>query len=303
MTTHPSVPSGHRPSVPWRLTLAALHRLPQGLLSRLFGWFADRPIPPALRPVVLGTFVRLTGIRMEEAARPLADYPSVNDLFVRRLRSEIHEWPGDARLIASPVDGILGQFGKIRDGTLIQAKGLGYHASELLGSPGDASTFRDGCFVTIYLSPRHYHRIHTPMPGIVRRARHIAGALLPVNAAAVSSVDRLFPRNERLLVLMETAVGQLAVVAVGAYNVGRISAAFDPSWSGSHKGWITNRSDAPPPERHYPGGIELEEGAELMAFHLGSTVIVLAEPGMALVPDLKEGAEIRAGTILARPTG
>jgi hypothetical protein len=40
-----------------------------------------------------------------------------------------------------------------------------------------------------------------------------------------------------------------------------------------------------------------------MAFHLGSTVIVLAEPGMALMPDLKEGAEIRAGTILARPTG
>ena len=34
----------------------------------------------------------------------------------------------------------------------------------------------------------------------------------------------------------------VAVVAVGAYNVGRISAAFDPVWSGNSKQpWVTNR--------------------------------------------------------------
>lgn len=291
------------PTPGWRLVLATLNRLPQGLLSRAFGWLADRPVPRILRPAVLGSFVRFTGIRMEEAEQPIVAYRSLNHLFVRRLRPGIHHWPGDPRVLVSPVDGVVGQTGRIRDGTLIQAKGLGYGAADLLGSAEDALPFRDGSFLTLYLSPRHYHRIHTPMPGTLRRARYIPGTLLPVNDPAVSSIDRLFCRNERLLVMMESAMGLVVVVAVGAYNVGRISAAFDPAWSGESRSWVTNRRDPPPRERRYPDGIAVAEGQELMAFHLGSTVILLTEPGQSLEPALEPGCEVRAGAVLARPGG
>lgn len=285
----------------WRASLAILRRLPQGLLSRGFGWIADREVPGSLRGLVLGGFARTVGMDLSEAERPVAQYASLNELFVRRLAPGARTWPRERNVLASPVDGILGAAGTLEDGTLIQAKGLPYTAADLLGGEAEAEPFRNGLFVTIYLSPRHYHRIHTPIPGRVVRARHIPGSLLPVNGPAVASVDRLFARNERLMVLLETEVGRVAVVAVGAYNVGRISAAFDPAWSGADGSSITNRGSPPPPEREYPGGIPLDIGDELMAFHLGSTVIILAEPGVRPMRELAVGSDVEVGTVLAGP--
>ena len=289
-------------SLGWRLTLASLERLPQGAPSRSFGWLADRPIPPSLRPLVLGTFVRATGIRMEEAARPLEAYGSLNELFVRRLAEGTRSWPDDPRVLASPVDGVVGLHGRIREGTLLQAKGIAYAAEELLGEAGAARRYEGGLFITLYLSPPHYHRIHTPLPGRVLRAWYRPGRLMPVNAAAVHSVDRLFATNERLVAEMDTAVGRLAVVAVGATNVGRISAAFDPEWAGAPGRSVTNRASPPDPVRTYREGVEVETGAEIMAFHLGSTVVLLTEPGLTPAPGLEAGREIRVGTPLAHPS-
>jgi phosphatidylserine decarboxylase len=238
---------------------------------------------------------------LSEAERPLSEYRSLNELFVRRLAPGARTWPRERTVLASPVDGIMGATGTLEDGTLVQAKGLRYTASDLLGGEVDAEPFRNGRFVTIYLSPRHYHRIHTPIPGQVVRARHIPGSLLPVNGPAVASVEHLFARNERLVVLLETELGRVAVVAVGAYNVGRISAAFDPAWSGSHGSSITNRGTPPPPEREYRGGIPVDIGDELMAFHLGSTVILLTEPGVRPMRELAPGSDVELGTVLAGP--
>ncbi|MEJ2541950.1 MAG: archaetidylserine decarboxylase, partial [Gemmatimonadota bacterium] len=288
----PTPPRDRAVPLGWRWTLASLERLPQGLLSRGFGRLADLPVPPSLRKWVLGSFVRLTGIRLEEAARPLDAYGSVNELFVRRLAPGLRSWPTDPLLLASPVDGVAGQMGRIEDGTLVQAKGIEYRADELLGEAGAGARYQGGLFITLYLSPRHYHRIHTPLPGRVVRARHVPGRLLPVNDAAVRSVERLFATNERLVAEMETGVGRVAVVAVGATNVGRISAAFDPEWAGGPGVSVTNRGSPLPPVRDYPGGVGVEAGEELMAFHLGSTVVLLTEPGLTPVPELTAGDEV-----------
>lgn len=289
------------PGLGWRVTLWSLRRLPQGALSRGFGWLADRRIPRSLRPLVLGGFVRITGIRMEEAERPLESYTSVNRLFVRRLRPGARSWPGDPALLASPVDGVVGAVGTLTGGTLVQAKGRYYQAADLLGSREEAERHEGGCFITIYLSPRHYHRIHTPLPGTVTRARHIPGGLLPVNRAAVTGVEGLFARNERLLAALDTRLGRVTLVAVGAYNVGRISAAFDPEWAGAPGASVTNRPSPLPRERRYPEGVPLEAGAELMAFHLGSTVVLLTERGVVPTGAAEPGTEVSAGTVLARP--
>lgn len=288
--------------LPWRVTLASLDRLPQGALSRGLGWLADRPIPPSLRPLVLGTFVKLTGICMEEVARPLESFGSVSELFVRRLAEGVRSWPQDPKVLASPVDGVVGLCGRIHQGTLLQAKGIHYTADQLLGEPGSGRRYEGGLFLTLYLSPRHYHRIHTPLPGEVLRARHVPGRLMPVNSAAVRSVDRLFATNERLIADLRTPVGRVAIVAVGATNVGRISAAFDPGWAGGAEASVTNRASPIPPLRVYPEGVHVETGSELMAFHLGSTVVLLTEPGLEPAPGLAPGEEVQVGTPLARPS-
>ncbi len=288
----------------WRFSLALLGRLPQAALSRGLGHVADLPVPRALRTTVLGTVARRLGIDLGEAALPLDEYGSLNELFVRQLKPGVRTWPNDSRAIASPVDGIVGQLGRIEDGTLMQAKGRRYRAADLLDGddPREGERFRNGSFVTLYLSPRHYHRIHSPIAGSIFAAWHVPGALLPVNAAAVMHVDNLFPRNERLVAELQTALGRVALVAVGAYNVGRISAAFDPRWSGvKGRAWVTNRpgGDAAQSKRYDPP-IPIAQGAEIMAFHLGSTVVLLMESAVQLASGMTPGREVRMGEVIAR---
>ena len=132
-------------------------------------------------------------------------------------------------------------------------------------------------------------------------ARHVPGKLLPVNLPSVAHVPALFVTNERLLCFLDSAFGRLAVVAVGAYNVGRISPAFDTSWARGRP-WVTNRSELLPRERRYDPPLQVARGSELMAFHLGSTVILLLPPGSTeLTPACRLGQEVRLGEALVQP--
>lgn len=283
------------PSRGWRVVLAALKRLPQGALSRSFGALADTPLPRSLRRPVLGMFARTVGIDVSEAELPLEEYPSLNAFFVRRLRPGVREWAVPDAGAGSPVDGVIGQFGAVEAGTLVQAKGRHYSAAALLHDEAEAARYQGGSFLTIYLSPRHYHRIHSPVAGVLRKAVHVPGALLPVNEAAVTHVPDLFARNERLLCYIDSQLGRVAVVAIGAYNVGRISAAFDREWQDG----ATNKRGATVQARDYDPPFAVSAGDEIMAFHLGSTVVLLFEPRVRLNARLEPGQEIRLGSLIA----
>jgi phosphatidylserine decarboxylase len=297
------------PGRSWRLLLRLLGRLPQGALSRSFGRLADVPLPAGARRAVLGGFARAVGIDLSEAELPLEAYPTLNAFFVRRLRPGARAWPAEPQTLASPVDGVVGQLGAVGGGRLLQAKGRWYTAAELLDDAEEAERYEGGSFLTIYLSPRHYHRIHAPCPGRIPGARHVPGELLPVNAPAVAHVPRLFARNERLICHLDGATGRVAVVAVGAYNVGRISAAFDPSWGGALgpvarlSCWAGNRRGAVAAAHVYEPPVPVAIGDEIMAFHLGSTVVLLLEPGAALRRGLAPGREVRLGAPIAGPAG
>jgi phosphatidylserine decarboxylase len=175
--------------------------------------------------------------------------------------------------MACPVDGAVSQFGTIESGRLIQAKGHDYTAQELLG--GDASLagqFDGGQFITIYLSPRDYHRYHMPIKGELKRMIHVPGKLFSVNPLTARTVPHLFARNERVVAVFDTEWGPLAYVAVGATIVGSI----EMVWSGV----VT------PPTRdtvcitdYEPGQVVLDKGDEVGRFRLGSTVILLLPKG------------------------
>jgi phosphatidylserine decarboxylase len=283
------------PSASWRMMLAALRRLPQGAFSRSFGRLADTPLPRPLRKPVLGAFARTVGIDVSEAELPLQEYGSLNAFFVRRLKPDARPWTLPPGTAGSPVDGVIGQFGRVQRGRLIQAKGRDYTVAALLADDQEAGRYEGGSFLTLYLSPRHYHRIHAPISGALPKASHVPGALLPVNAPSVMHVAELFARNERLLCYIDGALGRLALIAVGAYNVGRISAAFDETWSQAP----TNRRGARTEVRRYDPPRLVSAGAEIMAFHLGSTVVLLFEPHARLHHGLEQGAEIRLGSLIA----
>lgn len=303
---HRSDEAPELPTLRWRAALSLLKRLPQGAFSRGFGRLADAPIPRALRPAVLGAFARAVGADVDEAELPLDAYPTLNRFFTRKLKPGARAWPDDPAVVASPVDGTVGQVGTVREGRLIQAKGRLYEVAQLLEDEAAAARYEGGAFITLYLSPKDYHRIHAPVAGEIREARHVPGALLPVNAAAVAHLPELFARNERLICHLDGRMGRVAVVAVGAYNVGRISAAFDPAWNAAPgaSAWVTNRRGLKSAAKSYDPSVPVRQGDEIMTFHLGSTVVLVFEPGrVELLPSIHPGDPVRLGMPIGRAPG
>lgn len=292
-------------SLGWRAFLALLRILPQGAFSRLWGHFAAVRFPTFFQRRLNRGFAGLFRVQVEEAESPPESYPSLSTFFVRRLRSGVRHWPEDLSIPGSPVDGVLGRHGILSEGVALQAKGIPYRVADLLGSEARAKAFTTGVFLTLYLSPRHYHRIHAPISGELDEAIAVPGRLLPVNLPAVRSIPDLFPRNERLIAFLEGDGINAAVVAVGAYNVGRISARFDPAWGGEQEASVTNlRGQRIPVRRRYDPALHIERGEEIMAFHLGSTVVLLLngeDRRISMNPGLREGDEVPLGTPLLVP--
>ncbi|MFZ4737387.1 MAG: archaetidylserine decarboxylase [Bradymonadia bacterium] len=277
-----------------RAFIGALSLLPRNALSRGVGRLAHLELPAPFGRFAVRRFAEAYGIDMEEAEHGLDAYPSIGALFVRRLR--LGARPVDRRrgVAVSPADGRVLNFGRIEEGTLVQAKGRNYRVSELLGDAELGACFEGGAFVTVYLSPRDYHRVHHPAEGRIVSARHIPGHLWPVNRAAVEQVQDLFCVNERLVTVVEGPLGRVATVMVGATSVGDITAAYDESLETNRGGAGTLKTYARP--------IEVARGDELGTFHLGSTAVVVFDAQDLAFEPLEPDQPIRMGQAIARRT-
>jgi phosphatidylserine decarboxylase len=262
------------------------------LLSQLTGRLSDLRLPPfGLRPL-LRLYVRAFGVDLGEAAEPLESFATFNAFFTRRLREGTRPVAVGDGVVVSPSDSRLSAIGPVPpDGRLEQVKGSTYSIEALLGSAEDAAPLRRGVHATLYLSPAMYHRVHSPVDGRVVAWRYVPGRLFPVNGAGVRSVPGLFTRNERVALFLDTeAHGPVAVVLVGAANVGRMSLAFADL--------VTNRGR--PGGRTVPAEpVAVRRGDEIGAFNLGSTVVLLlADPGLS--PVAAAGDLVRVGQALWR---
>jgi len=270
--------------------------LPQHLMSRTMHRLA-RSTRPALRRSLIRAVLRgYPMIDLREAAEPDPfAYPSFNAFFTRALRAGARPLAGGERDLVSPVDGTLSQLGPIRDGQLLQAKGMHYTASALLADESAADRYAGGGFACIYLAPYNYHRIHLPLAGRLTATRYVPGQLFSVNAATARTIPGLFARNERVVCEFETELGPLAMVLVGALFVGSIETVY--------AGEIN-----PPPTRRESVrsvdtglGTHFARGAELGRFNMGSTVVLLlGNTATRFTDGLAPGATLRLGQALAR---
>ena len=233
----------------------------------------------------------------EAALTSTDDFPTFNAFFTRALKAGARPIDGSKRSIVSPADGRLTEFGTIDDGSLVQAKGLEYPIEDLLGEERAAlNQFVGGRFAAVYLAPRDYHRVHSPVTGRLICTRYIPGRRFAVNEATASVVDRLFCRNERIVCWFEGEFGRTAVVLVGALNVSSISTAeLGEVRSGRAGLW------------QEPEPIAYGKGDEIGRFNLGSTVIVLFPRGTVVWGEaLVRGQPLRMGMpigMLTPPAG
>jgi len=264
--------------------------LPHHLLSRII--FKVTRIESRLVPVAIKTFARLFNIELAEAVNPdPQQYKTFNQFFTRALKQHARPIMGTDNQIACPVDGAVSQLGSINHGTIIQAKGRDYSASDLLGGRAtDCDIFNNGTFATLYLSPRDYHRIHMPVSGQLCAMHYIPGRLFSVAPHTVRVVPRLFARNERVVCLFDTSAGKMAMVLVGAINV----AAIETVWAGL----VTPPVKPAIVYKDYNAEeTALDKGAEMGRFNMGSTVIVLFE-NANLDSNLRAGDPVRMGQLL-----
>ncbi len=277
-----------------RAFIGLQHLLPQHLLSRLVGAIAGSRIG-FLKNALIRAFLRNYPVDLSEAARTdPRDYASFNDFFTRRLCAGARPAEPDPKAALCPVDGTVSQAGRIDAGLLVQAKGLSYSATALLGGdPETAALFDGGDFATLYLAPHNYHRTHMPLAGTLRLARFVPGDLFSVNAATAAGVPGLFARNERIACVFDTAAGPMAIVLVGALFVGSMSLAWAGSVRLSARGGVTELPVRDPL-------IALDRGAELGWFNMGSTVVLLfAGHGPRLLADIAAGRQVRVGERIA----
>lgn len=247
-----------------RLQFILPHHVLTALAGRLARW-RFRPWSASL----IRFYRWLYDIDLDEAATgALSRYPHFNAFFTRPLRPEARTWPEESDAVASPADGTVCAIGTVAGGELFQVKGMPYRLAELLGNEDLARRFEGGAYLTIYLSPRDYHRVHMPVGGELQATAHLPGRLFSVAPASLRAIPRLFCRNERLACVFRTDAGSMAQVLVGALLVGGI----ETVWHGSH-----GHPGTPARDRFGPGQVALARGEEMGRFNMGSTVMLLFE--------------------------
>ncbi len=260
--------------------------LPKDDMSYWTGRLVHQKLPEPLRVASMKAFAKAYNIDLGEAEKPIEEYASIGDLFTRKLKDDVRPiGPG----LVHPCDSKVAEAGMIKNSKITQVKGIDYPVPALLQNDEMASRFVGGSFVTYYLCPTDYHRVHTPLDLSVEWVGHIPGAFWPVNSWSVRNVDQLYSINERVAMVFRTNEGEsIALVMVAATNVGAISVSFDDRIktdvrpSGRKKseylyGGDTFHSQKEPVmgERHDP--VHLKKGDEVGIFSMGSSVVMLMD--------------------------
>lgn len=270
----------------------AWHYLPKKKLSYMVGKLSKHRLSKRLIPY----YIKAYQIDLSAVKKPLNEFDNLLDFFIRELKPEMRPIDKREDVVTSPVDGTISQIGRIHEETIIQAKGLNYSLTELLGDDKEnIDRFINGQFVTIYLSPSDYHRIHSPVEGKVIKLVYIPGELFPVNRQGVDLIPDVFVKNERVISYIKNDYGFYALVKVGATNVGSIKVVFDDNIPLKNKKGVHHQN--------YSNDVLLSKGEELGRFEFGSTVILLFQPQQVKwIIEPTAGTKVQMGQALARLT-
>lgn len=263
--------------------------LPHRLLSRIV-YHATRWRWRAWKNRLIASVVRRYDVDMSEAEQPDAfAYPTFNAFFTRALRADARPLANEPTAILCPADGRISQSGPIHDGRILQAKGREFSVAEFLAGDDDTRIYTDGSFVTVYLSPRDYHRVHMPLDGTLQHTVHVPGRLFSVAPFTVAAVPRLFARNERLICHFHGEAGPFVVAMVGAMLVSGIETVWNGVEIPPYARRVTRRA-------WHDADIHLSRGEEMGRFNMGSTVILLLPADTGRInPCLAVDSHVRVG--------
>ena len=258
--------------------------LPKKILSRIAGLLARVRYPAFLLQSFLKWFISKYKIETSEFKKELKEFDSFSNFFIRELKGGVR--PIGPEMV-SPVDGTLVSVQPVENGKLLQVKGINYSVKDLLGLETVPENLEGGEVYTLYLAPRDYHRIHSPLESKILERIHIPGTLWPVNDWSIKNIKQVFCVNERVVLRMQAQVGEYFLVMVGATNVGSIGLSFEEL--------RTNKSGQQFSKKSFDD-LSVDKGQELGTFYLGSTVVLVFPNGQTRCE--KEMGAIKMGEAL-----
>ena len=241
------------------------------IISMRFGKFASYQFSPAIQSFINRAYVSLLGLDMSEFRDP-STYKTLNELFTRgfEIPRAIDE---DKKSVIAPADSLITALGKINKTELFQIKGMAYNFEEMLTVSFDEKKLekvKNGSFINFYLSPKDYHRYHSPMDCTISKLIYVPAKLYPVNMRYLKNKLNLFIENERVMLECQDVRGKVFyMVFVGALNVGQMTINFEPQ--------VQTNAKALKQMVFSYDNLPLSKGDEIGTFKMGSTVLMLFE--------------------------
>ncbi len=189
------------------------------VLSKLYGRWKSSFLTKASAK----KFIRNYGINLEDfekgSSKTYPYYKNFAEFFIRSFKKGKRSFIGSFSAFA---EGRYLFYPELNNTHSYPVKDFKVQSTEIL--PKEISeNFKNGSLIIARLAPVDYHRFHFPISGKVLKTFYQKGVLYSVSPIALKKKSKVFILNKRKTYLLETPLGKLAYVAVGATCVGKIS--------------------------------------------------------------------------------
>ena len=214
--------------------------------SRWYGWKMNKTVSS----LQVLPFIADYDLDADEFAKSAFDYKTFNEFFYRALKPEVRPIAAGKGVAVFPADGRHLAFPDVNAADGFYVKGRKFALADLLDGTkgaGDslrplAETFAGGAMLISRLCPTDYHRFHFPVAGVPGESRLVNGWLYSVSPVALRRNIGYLVENKREITLIDSpAFGPVAMIEVGATNVGSIRQSFVPGRAvqkGDEKGFF-----------------------------------------------------------------
>lgn len=261
------------------------NRVPRRFLTQLMGWYSKKESRLLTRISIFIWKIFADDLDLSEAKKH--HFNSLHDCFIRELKDGVRTIDTRTNLVTSPCDAIVGTCGKINGTTIFQVKDFPYELGDLIPDKCLQEKYRDGVYVTLRLKSSMYHRFHAPVDCKVTQVIYISGDTWNVNPVALKRVEKLFCKNERAVLELETGDtnSSITLVPVASILVASIKFHFQ-----EHRLNLKYRG----PNR-LNCDVNYKKGEEMGYFEHGSTIILFATGNHTLYEGITTGDRINMG--------
>lgn len=235
-------------------------------VSRVAGYFARISKPRFIVRWVILLYIKIYKIDISKFVVPDKFYKNFNDFFTRRYKENFINIENG---FVSPIDGTLLDKGLVSKNQIIHVKNRDYYLADLLGHSVEGLN----SYAVLYLAPGDYHRVHSSFDMTISKIMYLPGTLRSVKVKVINKRDRVYCRNERIVIAGDSEYGKFYFILIGALLVGKVKLAFD-------SGLSTNIRKGIATELSYEHPIKIKKGEEVGYFELGSSLVVVMEKDM-----------------------